>query len=174
MPSFLGSGYRAKPHPEVPGTAKRPDYGVVDEAALLQGYVEVTTFNPPDSKVADKNRENPIFDAINATTIPDESHLGYRLKRAGKSSPALKPLVAEIERWAGDNAEAAKAEQVYKTFTVADWEVELDLYSGSSNFVAAKQAIGATLRGGPLSRTKRYAMRWMKKRVATARSTNPI
>jgi hypothetical protein len=147
---ILGSGYRAKPHPEVPGTTKRPDYAATDEAGLLQGYVEVTTFNPPDSEVADKNRENPIFDAINAATISNGSHLGYRLKRAGRSSPALKPLVADVERWARDNAEAAKAKQVHKTFTVADWKVELDLYSGSANPVGAKQAIGATLRGGTI------------------------
>jgi len=140
---------------------------VTDEAGLLQGYVEVTTFNPPDSEMADKNRENPIFDAINAAPIPDGSHLGYRLKRAGKSSPALKPLVADVERWAGDNAEAAKAKQVHKTFMVADWEVELDLYSGSSSPVGA--AIGAILRGGTIephkeirdalyAKTRRYGM----------------
>jgi hypothetical protein len=166
---ILGSGYRAKPHPEVPGTTKRPDYAATDEAGLLQGYVEVTTFNPSDSEVSDKNRENPIFDAINTANIPTGSHLGYRLKRAGRSNPALKPLVADVERWARDNVEAAKAKQVHKTFTVADWEIELDLYSGSSNPVGATQAIGATLRGGAIEphkeirdalyeKTRRYGM----------------
>ena len=145
----LGSGCRANPHPEVAGTKKRPDCAATDQAGLLLGYVEVTTVNPPATEGAEKNRENPMYNAINAAKIPAGSILGYRLVRAGKSSPALKPLVADVERWARDNAEAAKTEEVSKTFTAGDWAVELDLYSGGSNPDPPTQAIGvAELRGG--------------------------
>ena len=90
--------------------------------------------------------------AINSAKIPAGSILGYKLVRGGKSSPALKPLVADVERWARDNAEAAKTKEVSETFTAGDWAVELDLYSGGSNPDPPTQAIGvAELRGGVIT-----------------------
>ena len=44
-------------------------------------YIETTTVNPPAEQAAELNRENAV---------------------------ALKPLVADVERWARNNAEAAK------------------------------------------------------------------
>jgi hypothetical protein len=146
---ILGSGCRAKPHPDVPGTKKRPDYAATDEAGSLLSYVEVTTVNLPATEEGERNRENLVYNAINAAKIPTGSILGYNLVYAGKSSPALKPLVADVARWARDNAEAANTEEVSKTFTAGDWAVELDLYSGGSNPDPPTQAIGtAALRGG--------------------------
>jgi Ribosomal protein L7/L12 dimerisation domain len=145
---ILGSGCRANPHPEVPGTTKRPDYAATDQAGALLGYVEVTTVNPPAAEEAEKNRENRVYNAIDAAKIPAGSTLGYNLVRAGKNSPALGPLVADVERWARDNAEATKTKEVSKTFTAGDWIVDLDLYSGGSNPDPPTQAIGvAQLRG---------------------------
>jgi hypothetical protein len=75
--------------------------------------------------------------------------LGYNLVRAGKSSPALKPLIADVERWARENAESAKTKEVTKSFTAGDWIIELDLYSGGSDTEPSAQAIGvASMRGG--------------------------
>jgi len=59
--------------------------------------------------------------------------LGYKLLRAGKSSPALRPLVTDAERWARDSAELAETSEVSKTFTAGDWAVQLDLYSGGDD-----------------------------------------
>jgi hypothetical protein len=146
---IVGSGCRASPHPKVPGSAKRPDYAAIDQAGAPLAYVEVTTVSPPAGQEAEKNRENPVYNAINAAKIPAGSILGYKLVRAGKSSPALRPLVADIERWARDNAEVAKIGVVSKSFAAGDWIVELDLHSGGSNAEPPIQAIGlAQMRGG--------------------------
>ena len=67
--------------------------------------------------------------------------------RAGKDSPALRPLVADVERWARDNAEVAKIKEVSNTFIAGDWIVELDLYSGS-NTEPPTDAIGVAQMGG--------------------------
>jgi hypothetical protein len=58
---IVGSGLRARPHPEVPGSAKRPDYAAIDQADVPLAYIEVTTVNPPAAQEAEKNRENPVF-----------------------------------------------------------------------------------------------------------------
>lgn len=149
---IVGSGFRAKPHPDISGTAKRPDFAAVDQADTPAAYVEVTSVNPPAAQEAEKNRENPVYNAINAAKIPAGSALGYRLLRAGKSSPPLRPLVADVERWARDNAEAAKTKEVRNTFSAGDWSIELDLYSGGSNPEPSAQAIGvAQMRGGVIT-----------------------
>lgn len=149
---IIGSGFRAKPHPEIPGTAKRPDFAALDQSAMPAAYIEVTTVNPPTAQEAEKNRENPVYNAIDAAKIPAGSALGYRLVRAGKSSPPLRPLVADVERWARDNAEAAKTMEISRTFSAGDWGVELDLYSGGSNPEPSTQAIGvAQMRGGVIT-----------------------
>jgi hypothetical protein len=146
---IVGSGCRAMPHPDVADSTNRPDYAAVDQAGSPLAYVEVTTVNPPAAQEAEKNRENPVYNAINAAKIPAGSTLGYNLVRAGKNSPALGPLVADIECWARDNAEVAKTKEVSKTFTAGDWIVELNLYSGGGKTEPPTQAIGvAQMRGG--------------------------
>ncbi len=149
---IVGSKHRARPHPKVPGSMKRPDYAAIDQADATVAYIEVTTVNPPAAQEAEKNRENPVYNAINAAKIPAGSILGYRLLRAGKSSPALRPLVADVERWARDNAEAAKTKEVSRTFSAGDWSIELDLYSGGSDPEPPTEAIGvAQMRGGAIT-----------------------
>jgi hypothetical protein len=146
---ILGSGCRASPHPEIPGTTKRPDYAVTDHTGAPLAYVEVTTVSPPEAQTSEVNRETPVYNAINGAKIPAGSALGYRLVRAGKTSPSLRPLVADIEHWASDNAERAKTEEVSKTFTAGEWVIELDLYAGDDASEPASQAIGvAVMRGG--------------------------
>jgi hypothetical protein len=152
---ILGSGCSAIPHPDVPETTKRPDFLAADQEGAPVAYVEVTTVNPSEAQEKEENRENPVYNAINAAKIPAGSALGYKLVRAGKSSPPLKPLVADIERWARDNAEAAKTQEVNETFTSGDWIIELDLYSGGSDPEPPTQAIGvAQLRGGVITPQK--------------------
>lgn len=146
---ILGSGYSASPHPEIPGSTRRPDYALVDKAGTPVAYVEVTTISPPEAQTSEMNRENPIYNAINAAKIPTGSVLGYTLVRAGKTSPSLRRLVADIERWACENAELAKTEEVSETFAAGDWAIELDLYSGDDDSEPTAQAIGvAAMRGG--------------------------
>lgn len=128
---------------------------MTDQAGTPLAYVEVTTVNPPAAQEKEVNRENPVYNAIDAAKIPARSALGYKLVRAGKRSPALKPLVGDVERWARDNAEAAKTKEVSKTFTAGDWIIELDLYSGGSDPDPPTQAIGVTeLRGGVITPQK--------------------
>src|SRR5262249_62288580 len=98
------------------------------------------------------NRENAVYNAIDTVTLPAGSALGDKLAQAGKSSPALKSLVADVERWARDNAEVAKDTEVSKTFTAGDWIIELELYSGGADPQSSPRAIGvAQLRGGMIT-----------------------
>jgi len=149
---ILGLGYRASLHPQVPGSTKRPDYALTDEAGEPLAYIETTTVNPPAEQAAELNRENAVYNAIDTVTLPAGSALGYKLAQAGKSSPALKSLVADVERWARDNAEVAKDTEVSKTFTAGDWIIELELYSGGADPQSSARAIGvAQLRGGMIT-----------------------
>ena len=145
---ILGSGYTTTQHPEIAGTKKRPDYAATDQSGATVAYVEVTTVNPPDAQQKQENRENPIYNAIDAVKIPTGSALGYRLVQAGKSSPSLRRLVADVEQWAHDNAEDAKMNEVVKTFIAGGWIIELDLYSGGSNPEPGVHAIGVISMGG--------------------------
>jgi hypothetical protein len=63
----VGSGCKAIPHPEVPGTTKRPDFLVTDQAGTPVAYVEVTTVNPSLTEDAERRRENPVYNAIELT-----------------------------------------------------------------------------------------------------------
>src|SRR5262249_55259727 len=58
--------------------------------------------------------------------------------KVGNSSPALRPLVLEIERWAEENAEAAKTTEVNRIFAAGERRIELDLYVGDENGIRAK------------------------------------
>lgn len=151
--SFIrGSGHRVIVHPVVPESTKKPDFAAADESGVPLAYVEVTTANPPKTQEAETNRENPIYNAIDGAKLPAGTILGYRLLRAGKNSPPLRPLVAEIEKWARDNEEAAKTKEVNKTFTAGDWLIELDLYGGGSGSEPPTRAIGvADMRGGMIA-----------------------
>jgi hypothetical protein len=149
------SGCKVLVHPEVGGSSKRPDFAAQDQEGNLIAYVEVTTVNPPAAQDAEANRENPVYNAINAAKLPAGSCLGYRLVRAGQNSPALRPLVAQIEQWTRDNLETAKKEEVSKRFAAGDWVIELDLYAGGNSSDPALGAIGiADMRGGIITAHK--------------------
>jgi Ribosomal protein L7/L12 dimerisation domain len=167
---LIRSGYKVVVHPQIPGSTKHPDFAVTDQDGKVLAYVEVTTVNPPAAQDAEVNRENPVYKAIDAAKVPAGSCLGYRLIRAGKNSPAIKRLVAEIEQWARDNVETAKKEEVSKRFTAGEWVIELDLYAGGDESDPAPGAIGvADLRGGIITAHKdvRKALDEKSKRYGT-------
>lgn len=141
--SFIrGSGYGVGVHPEVPGSTKRPDFAVMDNAGATLTYVEVTTVSPSATQEAETNRENALYNAIDGAKLPAGTILGYGLVRADKDSAPLRQLVIDVERWAVDNAEIAKTEEVSQTFKAGGWIVELDLYGGGSDLEPVTQAIG--------------------------------
>lgn len=119
-------------HPIVQGTNKRPDFGIASKAGQTLGYVEVTTINPPSLEEAEANRETPIYNAIDGAKLPPGCVLGYQLIRAGTSSPPLGELVGAVKAWASASCEQAKEGPVTKKFSVADWEIELDLFAVDS------------------------------------------
>jgi hypothetical protein len=148
---LVRSGCKVVVHPEIAGTANRPDFAAVDENGSVLCYVEVTTVNPPAAQEAADNRENAIYSAIAKATLPAGCLLGYDLVKAGPDSPALRPLVAEIEQWARDNVEAARTTEVIKTFTRGDWEIRLELFAGQGG-EGSSQGIGvAGVRGGVIT-----------------------
>jgi len=138
---ILGAGCKAIVHPILPCSAKRPDFAATNGQDEIFAYVEVTTVNPPAARVAENNRENPIYNAINACDLPPGALLGYDLIRAGADNPPIRPLVGAVENWARDNLEAARGEPVSNRFIVGDWEIELELYVGAGLQQAAN-AIG--------------------------------
>lgn len=170
---IAGSGSRARPHPEVPGSTKRPDYAAIDQAEAPVAYIEVTTVNPPAAEEAEKNRENPVYNAINGAKIPAGSILGYSLVRAGKNSPPLRPLVADVERWARDNAEAAKTKRSAR-------RLQRETGRSSSTFIQAaatlnrrlKQSVWLKCEAASSRPTRICATRCTKNRASTARSTS--
>jgi hypothetical protein len=166
---LIRSGFKVVVHPEIAGTIKHPDFAVVDETDKVMAYVEVTTINPPSAQEKEANRENPIYVAIDGAKLPAGCALGYRLVRAGKESPALGVLVAEVADWARENEGRAKREEVSRTFQAGDWTIELELYAGGSGDAASGAgAIGVValrggmitphkdLRGGLEEKSKRY------------------
>jgi hypothetical protein len=118
-------------HPTIEGTNKRPDFGIVDGDKIIC-YVEVTTVNVAADVVGGKNRETPLYNAIDKTELPAGCVLGYELIHAGGSSPRLRPLLKSIEEWAKKTVEEAKKGPVTQRFTTSDWEIELDLFAGGS------------------------------------------
>ena len=149
---LIRSGYKVAVHPDIPGTTAHPDFAALDENGGVVAYVEVTTVNPPAAQEKEENRENPIYHAIDAAKLPAGCVLGYNLVRAGKESPPLKPLVAEIEQWARENEEGAKGQPVSKAFTAGEWVVEIESYVGGKSAEPTPGAIGvAAMRGGMIA-----------------------
>ena len=144
---ILGSGCGCIVHPILPRSPKRPDFAATNRQGDALAYIEVTSVNPPDARVAENNRENPIYNAIDAADLPPGTMLGYDLIRAGADNPPLRPLVRAVERWARENLDAAGDEPVSSTFTAGDWEIELELYVGAG-LEPAENAIGVAGLGG--------------------------
>lgn len=118
-------------HPNVEGTPKRPDFGVVERGSVLS-YIEVTSTNISEDVAKERNREAPLYNAIDQTKLPPGCVLGYSLIRAGSVSPRTGPLVKAIEDWARSSAEEAKSGHVTQRFSHENWEVEIDLFAGGS------------------------------------------
>jgi hypothetical protein len=145
---LIRSGFKVTVHPEIPGTTTRPDFAALDEEGAVAAYVEVATVNPPVAQEKEENRENPLYKAIDGVKLPSGCALGYNLVRAGKSSPPLKAVVAEVEKWARENEAAAKSGVVSKTFVAGGWSVELELFAGGESTEQAQRAIGVAFRRG--------------------------
>ncbi|WP_457488909.1 hypothetical protein [Tardiphaga sp. P5_C10] len=130
--SFLVSlDHKVVLHPEIEGSSKRPDFALLDSNDRVLAYVEVTTINPASADDRKANREAQIYNAIDQANLPDFCVLGYEVIREGQTSPALKPLIKDVEEWATRSA-AQEGSKFTSRFTAGDWELELDLFTGCS------------------------------------------
>ena len=134
-------------HPQVKGTRKRPDFSAIHAGDARRTYVEVTTINPSDERIAEGNRENGLYNAIDECNLPAGCMLGYELVRAGKGSPSMQKVVLEIETWAATKVAAAQNEVFSRRFSVDDWDFELELIP-TTNSEPVERAIGMVHIGG--------------------------
>jgi len=134
-------------HPDVPGSSNHPDFAVVGEAGKTVCYIEVTTVNRANERAKEQNREAMIYNALDGASLPDGFALGYNLVRAGPDSPATKPLLASIEKWARESEEQARTMDVVGKFAAGEWIIELELYAGGASG-ARGHAIGVASMGG--------------------------
>lgn len=123
-------GYSLQPHPDVPGTANHPDFLVRRADGTPLAYLEVTTINPPVAAEARDKREAVVFEALNNAVIPEDLRLGYEVRSFGTASPSAKRIRAEVERWAEEHADEARASLVQQNFQIDDWSFSLDLTGG--------------------------------------------
>jgi hypothetical protein len=150
-------------HPDVPGSSNHPDFAIVDDTGKVLCYVEVTTVNRASERAKEQNREAVIYNAIDGANLPAGCALGYNLVRAGPNSPATKPLVASVEKWAQENEEQARTTDVVSSFAAGKWIIELELYAGGDTG-ARGHAIGvASMGGGTISPHKDIRAALVKK-----------
>jgi hypothetical protein len=124
-------GFRLVLHPEVPGTTNRLDFLVGRENGERVAYLEITTMNPPAAEVARDNREAVLFEALNSAAIPDDLWLTYEVAAYGSASPSRNRLQREVENWAHERADAARAaDRVERVFAIDDWRFRLALIGG--------------------------------------------
>jgi hypothetical protein len=133
-------------HPTLDGTARHPDFAVLDSDDQLLAYVEVTTVNPANLVDAEENRQSSIYNAIDKIKLPIGCVFGYDVIRAGTSSPSIAPLIRDIEAWARESGAIDNPERrTVRRFVAGDWEIELDLFSGGS--IQHNHAIGVSSGG---------------------------
>lgn len=126
--ALLRLGFKLEPHPEIPGTPNRPDFLVLRANGERLAYLEITSINPASTQVGRDKREGVVFEGINSAVLPDDLRLLYEVITYGKSSPSERKVRAAIERWAGEQAKAARSgERVEKDFLLDDWRFRLVL-----------------------------------------------
>src|SRR5689334_365593 len=124
------SGYQLEAHPTLPHTTKKPDFAVKGCDGRLLAYVEVTTNQPPRAEVARTNQEARIHNTIDAARLPNGCRLGYRVEKYGCTSPPLRPLIAEVQRWVRENRGQPRDVHPERVFVAGDWQIELQLFTG--------------------------------------------
>jgi len=137
-------GYSVRCHPTLPHTDKTPDFAAYDSKGNLLAYVEVTTNNPTQDEVGCDNREAAIRNAINKANLPEGCRLGYRVVRHGSTSPPLKALLAEIEKWADENKNQPQGKHPARVFDVSDWQIEIELYAGFKGAARGHSIVAVT------------------------------
>jgi hypothetical protein len=135
-------------HPEIPSRSRQPDFRADHRQSKISTYVEATTINPPAEENAERNRESPVYNAIDGARLPPGCLLGYELRQAGSNSPPLGELVRSVEGWARENAEVAIAEPITRVFEFYGWAIELQLFAGGRGTEPPARAIGAINEGG--------------------------
>jgi len=147
-------GYSVEMHPEIPGVSKRPDFLVRNGDNNPLFYIEVTTINHSDGRVAHDNREAPIINALDRASLPERCWLSYNLLQAGSASPRIATLVADVERWARAAVAAGEAtpEDIpTQNFQTGDWTIEISLIIGAERRGRGRSIGGRMLAGGWLA-----------------------
>lgn len=92
------SGFDLICHPEVPGTARRPDF--LARGGESDFYVEARAISKSDEWVAAENRRNVVYDALNTIESPD-FYLWIDVDQQGPTDLATRPLRQALVRWLG-------------------------------------------------------------------------
>jgi hypothetical protein len=140
--ALIRLGHNVVVHPPVPNSSRRPDFRADHPQTGNAVYVEATTINPPREQDAERNREDPVYNAIDRLQLPPGCMLGYRLIQAGSSSPPLREVIRSVEEWARANADAAVNGPIERVFEFTGWVLELELFAGGSGVEPSTRAIG--------------------------------
>jgi len=94
---LTATGRRLTPHPEVPGTTKRPDF-LVEEPGGDAWYLEATTVAPAGQ--AAERRRGVLVDSLNSIKN-DDFFVSISWRETGSSSPPARDLRARVTDWLG-------------------------------------------------------------------------
>lgn len=91
-------GLRLEVHPEVPGTAKHPDY-VAMRQGERQFYVEATLALPSREEEAADKRAARVYDALNDKVESPNFFLAIRIRGAPSTPPPGRKLAKALTGW---------------------------------------------------------------------------
>jgi hypothetical protein len=123
-------GWTVEIHPACPHPTRRPDFLVKDGAGNRLAFVEVTTFGPEVETTKAGNREGAIYNALDTVDLPAGWLLGYSVDQYGATSPSLRTLKRDVERWAAEVCGDDPAQMPQRVFEAGDWRIALTLHGG--------------------------------------------
>jgi hypothetical protein len=128
---FRRSGFDLTPHPDVPGTAKRPDF--LAQGRGLSFYLECVVSGDPEDMRLSERRRRQVYDAVNRLQN-DQFFLNLSIRSEGESSPSGAKLRERVDAWLArlDRAELRHrldeqglAAMPQRSFEVGDWVFEV-------------------------------------------------
>jgi hypothetical protein len=138
-------GYTLEVHPESKDTDRKPDFLVKDANGDKVAYVEVTTFGPARELVGQQKRAAAVYNGIDQTKVPPGRRLGLDILKAGKQTPSLKKLRAQIEAWEKTVKIIDPNDPPAKLFEIDDWKIEIFLFGGFLENTEPTHAIASAM-----------------------------
>jgi hypothetical protein len=114
--SLRVEGFTLTPHPEMPGTARRPDF--LAQRGDVSFYVEATVSSTSDDGAGSTRRVARMNEALNKILSPD-FFLWVRMYEEGGSDPPVRSLRRDLEAWLATLDPDVVAEQMASAIGLA-------------------------------------------------------